>query len=138
VAKNATNARGLMSICTKVVVQVNAKLGGEPWTVSVPLKVGICSLITVFSSALLRQGGQMMGYICDANPFYIFFKMQNLMVIGFDVYHCGKRKNASVGAMVASTNSHLSKYYSTISFHNSREELSTNLCSDMASKCKCI
>lgn len=39
VAKNAHNPKGLMSIATKVVVQVNAKLGGEPWFVQVPLKV---------------------------------------------------------------------------------------------------
>jgi aubergine-like protein len=37
VAKNLTN-KGLMSIATKVVVQINAKLGGEPWTVSLPFK----------------------------------------------------------------------------------------------------
>lgn len=39
VVKNAFNDRGLMSICTKLVVQMNAKLGGEPWTVSIPLRV---------------------------------------------------------------------------------------------------
>jgi len=36
-AKNLTN-KGLMSIATKVVVQINAKLGGEPWSVQNPLK----------------------------------------------------------------------------------------------------
>jgi aubergine-like protein len=36
-AKNLTN-KGLMSIATKVVVQMNAKLGGEPWSVQLPLK----------------------------------------------------------------------------------------------------
>src|ERR1700754_1586589 len=35
--KNVTN-KGLMSIATKVVVQMNAKLGGEPWTVKLPMK----------------------------------------------------------------------------------------------------
>ncbi|XP_035708527.1 piwi-like protein Siwi isoform X2 [Folsomia candida] len=96
VAKNAHNPRGLMSIATKVVVQVNAKLGGEPWFVQIPLK--------------------------------------KLMIVGFDVYHCGKRKGASVGAMVATTHETQAKYYSTVSFHNSKEELSSNLCADMT-KC---
>jgi len=36
-AKNLTN-KGLMSIATKVVVQINAKLGGEPWSVQLPFK----------------------------------------------------------------------------------------------------
>ncbi|ODM88525.1 Protein piwi [Orchesella cincta] len=35
--KNVTS-KGLMSIATKVVVQMNAKLGGEPWTLKLPLK----------------------------------------------------------------------------------------------------
>jgi aubergine-like protein len=37
VAKNVTS-KGLMSIATKVVVQMNAKLGGEPWTIKMPVK----------------------------------------------------------------------------------------------------
>ena len=37
-AKNI-NARGLMAIATKCVVQMSAKLGGEPWKVANPLKV---------------------------------------------------------------------------------------------------
>jgi len=43
-SKNVTS-RGLMSIATKVVVQMNAKLGGEPWHVSIPLKVRALSLL---------------------------------------------------------------------------------------------
>ena len=30
--------KGLMSVATKVAVQMNAKLGGEPWSVKIPLK----------------------------------------------------------------------------------------------------
>lgn len=39
VAKNGHNDSKLMSICSKLVVQMNAKLGGEPWKVQIPLKV---------------------------------------------------------------------------------------------------
>jgi len=56
------------------------------------------------------------------------------MIVGFDVYHCGKRKGASVGAMVATTNRDLSRYYSTVSFHTGREELSEKLCVDISSE----
>ncbi|CAL8115744.1 unnamed protein product [Orchesella dallaii] len=97
VAKNAQNDKGLMSICTKLVVQMNAKLGGEPWTVAIPLK--------------------------------------NLMIVGFDVYHCGKRKGSSVGAMVATTAASQAKYYSTISHHSSRDDLSERTGADFT---KCL
>ena len=30
--------KGLMSVATKVAVQMNCKLGGEPWAVKIPLK----------------------------------------------------------------------------------------------------
>ena len=30
--------KGLMSVATKVVIQMNCKLGGEPWAVKIPLK----------------------------------------------------------------------------------------------------
>jgi len=30
--------KGLMSVATKVAIQMNCKLGGEPWTVKIPLK----------------------------------------------------------------------------------------------------
>ena len=30
--------KGLMSVATKVAIQMNCKLGGEPWNVAIPLK----------------------------------------------------------------------------------------------------
>ena len=30
--------KGLMSVATKVAIQMNCKLGGEPWSVKIPLK----------------------------------------------------------------------------------------------------
>ncbi|CAL8131375.1 unnamed protein product, partial [Orchesella dallaii] len=38
VAKTAQNDKRLMSVCTKLVVQMNAKLGGVPWKVAIPPK----------------------------------------------------------------------------------------------------
>lgn len=35
--KSAGNQRGLMSICTKVAIQINCKLGYTPWMIDVPL-----------------------------------------------------------------------------------------------------
>jgi len=56
------------------------------------------------------------------------------MIVGFDVHHCGKRTGASVGAMVASTCDSQSKYFSTISKHSARDDLSENVGADFASK----
>ncbi|XP_035708343.1 piwi-like protein Siwi [Folsomia candida] len=74
--RNVSSLR-MLPIREVVVVQINAKLGGEPWFVQIPLK--------------------------------------RLMIVGFDVYHGGKRKGASVGAMVATTSETQAKYFSTIS-----------------------
>ena len=30
--------KGLMSVATKVAIQMNCKLGGEPWNVQIPMK----------------------------------------------------------------------------------------------------
>lgn len=38
VAKNLNN-KGVMSIATKVAIQMNCKVGGAPWSVSMPLGV---------------------------------------------------------------------------------------------------
>lgn len=87
-AKNL-NKKGVMSIATKVAIQINCKIGGAPWSVQVPL------------------GG--------------------LMVIGFDVCHDAKAKGKSYGAMVASLNKPMSRYFSAVSHHGSGEELSNDL-----------
>jgi hypothetical protein len=58
---------------------------------------------------------------------------QNTMFLGFDVYHCANRRGASVGALVASTSANVGQYYSTVSFHKDKNELSSNLCGDISS-----
>lgn len=56
------------------------------------------------------------------------------MIVGFDVYHCGKRKGSSVGAMVATTSPSQAKYFSTVSYHTSRDDLSEKMGADFISK----
>ena len=40
--------KGLMSVATKVALQMNCKLGGEPWAVKIPMKdtmiIGKCNI----------------------------------------------------------------------------------------------
>lgn len=45
IVKKNMVSKGMMSIATKVAIQINCKLGGAPWTVELPLKV---SCITIF------------------------------------------------------------------------------------------
>lgn len=56
------------------------------------------------------------------------------MIVGFDVYHCGKRRGSSVGAMVATTSATQAKYFSTVSYHSSRDDLSEKMGTDFTSK----
>ena len=39
--------KGLMSVATKVALQMNCKLGGEPWAVKIPMKVIFVFLLLV-------------------------------------------------------------------------------------------
>ncbi|XP_015122024.1 piwi-like protein Siwi [Diachasma alloeum] len=86
--------QGMMSIATKVAIQLNCKIGGIPWTVHIPL------------------GG--------------------LMVVGYDVCHDTNKKGTDFGAMVASLDKKLSRYFSAVSAHTTGEELSNHLAVNMA------
>ena len=50
--------KGLMSVATKVAVQMNAKLGGEPWAVKIPMKdtmiIGYVSCWSMVMQPLFR------------------------------------------------------------------------------------
>merc|ERR1719168_56283 len=82
--------KGLMSVATKVAIQMNCKLGGEPWAVKMP--------------------------------------MTDTMVIGYDTYHDTVQKGRSVGAIVASMNSSMTKYISIANLHsNPHQELNNSM-----------
>ncbi|XP_046997505.1 piwi-like protein Siwi isoform X1 [Schistocerca americana] len=87
-AKNLA-AKGVMSIATKVAIQINCKLGGIPWTVEIPLS--------------------------------------GMMTIGFDVCHDTTNRSRSYGALVASLDKQMSKYFSAVAPHASGEELSNEM-----------
>jgi len=78
-----------MSVATKIGIQINAKLGGEIWSVTISTKT--------------------------------------LMVIGMDSYHDSKRRGASVGAFVASTNPTQTRFYSRIIYQRTVQELMDGL-----------
>jgi aubergine-like protein len=84
-SRTLSKKQGMMSVATKVLIQLNCKLGGEAWTLDIPLK--------------------------------------GLMVIGIDTYHDSAKKGQSVGAVVASVNASLTRYYSGCLFQHTHQEL---------------
>ncbi|KAL1117937.1 hypothetical protein AAG570_004251, partial [Ranatra chinensis] len=60
-------------------------------------------------------------------PWTVNIPMSGLMVVGYDVCHDTSNKGRSFGAMVASLNKGLSRYYSAVSPHTNGEELSNDL-----------
>jgi len=53
-AKTMNNQKGLMTISTKIVIQMNAKMGGEPWSVDIPIKVFFFCVKTIKYFNFLR------------------------------------------------------------------------------------
>lgn len=50
-AKNISpQAKGIMSIATKIGIQINCKLGGAPWSVEIPLNVRLPSVLPNLNS----------------------------------------------------------------------------------------
>ncbi|XP_003708345.1 aubergine isoform X2 [Megachile rotundata] len=61
----------------------------------------------------------------------------NLMVVGFDVCHDPSDKSRDFGAMVASLDKGLTRYFSAVSAHNSGEELSNQFSVNMMKALHC-
>ncbi|KAF7996956.1 hypothetical protein HCN44_002602 [Aphidius gifuensis] len=89
VTSKCFNPKRMMSIATKVAIQMNCKIGGFPWSCSIPLN--------------------------------------GLMVIGYDVCHDTNQRGKDFGAMVASLDKRLGRYYSAVSSHQSSEQLTSEL-----------
>lgn len=64
-------------------------------------------------------------------PWTVKVPLPDLMVVGFDVCHDTADKNKSFGAMVASLDQAMSRYFSSVTPHTSGQELSTNLALSM-------
>lgn len=71
-AKTISKKNQLMSVATKIGIQLNAKLGGEIWGVTIPVSAEFVAL---------KERG-LTGT----------FQSKTLMVIGMDSYHDSKRK----------------------------------------------
>jgi aubergine-like protein len=93
-SKTLSKQGQMMSVATKICLQMACKFGSSAWGVPIPAK--------------------------------------NTMVIGVDTYHDGARKGESVGAFVASMNDNLTRYYSRVSYHHNRDELSSMMAANLS------
>ncbi|KAM9360706.1 piwi-like protein 1 [Symphorus nematophorus] len=88
-SRTLTRPQALMTVATKISLQMACKMGGELWSVEIPLK--------------------------------------HLMIVGIDCYHditAGKR---SVGALVASLNQSMSRWYSKCVLQHKGQEIMDGL-----------
>lgn len=60
------------------------------------------------------------------NIYLLKFKLQSVMIAGYDVHHAGPTGGSSVSAMCATMNPTLGKYFSTVrQTPSAREEVAT-------------
>jgi len=94
-SKNLQKQKIVLNIVANIAMQINCKLGGDLWHVTIPVP--------------------------------------DLMVVGIDVYHELVNKKNSCAGFCASTNAHISKYYSRVVFQPTGQELVDQLRACMVS-----
>ncbi|KAF6729960.1 Piwi-like protein 1 [Oryzias melastigma] len=89
VSRTLSRPQALMTVATKIALQMSCKMGGELWSVEIPLK--------------------------------------QLMIVGIDCYHDISAGKRSIGAMVASLNHTMSRWYSKCVLQHKGQELMDGL-----------
>ncbi|TSO88073.1 Piwi-like protein 1 [Bagarius yarrelli] len=85
VARTLSRPQALMTIATKIALQMNCKMGGELWSVDIPLK--------------------------------------HLMIVGIDCYHDTTSGRRSIGALVASLNQGMTRWFSKCVLQSRGQEI---------------
>uniref|UniRef100_A0A3P9I4P4 Piwi-like RNA-mediated silencing 1 n=1 Tax=Oryzias latipes TaxID=8090 RepID=A0A3P9I4P4_ORYLA len=88
-SRTLSRPQALMTVATKIALQMSCKMGGELWSVEIPLK--------------------------------------QLMIVGIDCYHDISAGKRSIGAMVASLNQSMSRWYSKCVLQHKGQELMDGL-----------
>ncbi|RWS19631.1 piwi-like protein 1, partial [Leptotrombidium deliense] len=70
--------------------------------------------------------GMQMCVKLGAEIWALHIPLKSLMVVGYDTYHDGTLKGQSVGGFVSSLNQRLTRWFSKVSYHKSRDEMSGN------------
>uniref|UniRef100_A0A3P8SKU5 Piwi-like RNA-mediated gene silencing 1 n=1 Tax=Amphiprion percula TaxID=161767 RepID=A0A3P8SKU5_AMPPE len=89
VSRTLSRPQALMTIATKIALQMACKMGGELWTVDIPLK--------------------------------------QLMIVGIDCYHDTTAGKRSIGALVASLNQSMSRWFSKCVLQHRGQEIMDGL-----------
>ncbi|XP_056586040.1 piwi-like protein 1 [Triplophysa dalaica] len=85
VSRTISKPQALMTVATKIALQMNCKMGGELWSVEIPLK--------------------------------------QLMIVGIDCYHDTAAGKRSIGALVASLNQGMSRWFSRCVLQSRGQEI---------------
>uniref|UniRef100_A0A673GYZ1 Piwi-like protein 1 n=1 Tax=Sinocyclocheilus rhinocerous TaxID=307959 RepID=A0A673GYZ1_9TELE len=85
VSRTISKPQALMTVATKIALQMNFKMGGELWSVEIPLR--------------------------------------QLMIVGIDCYHDTAAGKRSIGALVASLNQGMSRWFSKCVLQNRGQEI---------------
>ncbi len=67
VSRTLSKKQMLMSVCTKVGIQLNCKLGGEVWALEIPVKNIMVVGIDVYHDSLTK-GKSIGGFVASTNP----------------------------------------------------------------------
>ncbi|KAM7017828.1 piwi-like protein 1 isoform 1-T1 [Tautogolabrus adspersus] len=89
VSRTLSKPQALMTVATKIALQMACKMGGELWSVEIPLK--------------------------------------QLMIVGIDCYHDISAGKRSIGALVASLNNGMSRWYSKCVLQHKGQEIMDGL-----------
>ncbi|XP_041644109.1 piwi-like protein 1 [Cheilinus undulatus] len=89
VGRTISKPQALMTVATKIALQMACKMGGELWSVEIPLK--------------------------------------QLMIVGIDCYHDISAGKRSIGALVASLNNSMSRWYSKCVLQHKGQEIMDGL-----------
>ena len=95
--------KGIGSVATKVAIQMAAKMGGEPWYLHIPI-------------------GDLMVIGKSIRPLISWSVIDSTFFTGYDTWHDASQKGLAVGAVVATTNTSLTRFHSSCTFHRNNEE----------------
>ncbi|CAN9513483.1 unnamed protein product [Ophioblennius macclurei] len=98
VARTISKPQTLMTVATKLVLQMACKMGGELWSVEIPLK--------------------------------------QIMIVGIDCYHDSTSGKRSIGALVASLNQNMTRWFSKCVLQQKGQEIIDGLKMALASALK--
>lgn len=98
-ARTLSKPQTIMTVATKIALQMNCKMGGELWSVEIPVSIFL-SMVTALDEALFqKQGLHARSVLC-----VIALQLKQVMIVGIDCYHDTVSGKQSIAGFVASLN----------------------------------